>query len=137
MSWDADLYGSIDGHRVHLGEWSYTHNCNRMANAVLTGCELRDGARRWWSSLDRLDVVSKVDAGTVTGSWWECLHGRTGQAGADLLTRIVNGLTADPARFRAMDPPNGYGDYHSFLQVLRDMRDMSVRFPSGCWETSG
>ena len=109
MSWDADL---IDDRGHSEGDWNYTHNTSRMANAVLFDAEFPE-------------------------TWWKHLDGMTGADGAALLDRIIRGLEADPARFRAMNPENGWGDYDSFLGVLREMHKASlVEWPTK-WSASG
>ena len=131
MSWDAYLYDD----RGHLdGEWGYTHNCNGMANTALresgydvpwdeTSCQrFRDG--RWFTEPYGHQ------------SWWKVLNGMDGPRGAELLGRIIRGLEADPERFIAMNPPNGWGDYDSFLLVLRDMHKSVPEWPT-VWSTSG
>lgn len=133
MSWDADL---IDDRGHCDGEWNYTHNCNRMANAVLDADELRAAAMRWWGERGRADVVARVEAGEITGTWWECLDGLSGPEGAALLDRIIRGLEADPERFRTMNPSNGWGDYDSFVKVLCDMRAAVPEWPT-TWQVSG
>lgn len=111
MSWDADYYAeTVGGPEVHVGGWNYTHNTSRMIYAVL-----RPG---------------------LGGPWWAHLSG-TGEAGLDYLNRIISGLEAEPERFRAMNPPNGWGDYDRLLVVLHEMRDACTTYPVGRWEVSG
>lgn len=83
MSWDATL---IDD-RGHIElDVNYTHNCNGMANAVLSDTELHAGARRWWSKRGRDDIVARIDAGERFGSWWDCLDGMDGEEGRPFST---------------------------------------------------
>ncbi len=70
------------------------------------------------------------------GAWWDLLHGRTGPEGAQLLDRIIKGLAADPERFRAMNPENGWGDYDSLLARLTEMRDAVPEWPT-TWSVNG
>lgn len=128
MSWDATLYDD----RGHVeGDWNYTHNCNRMANAVLDPEELRLAGKAWWLKHGRPDVAEEAE-----GTWWEMLDGSDGPRGAALLNRIISELAADPERFRAMNPPNGWGDYDSFIEILREMRDAVPEWPTE-WTVSG
>src|SRR5688572_13860735 len=111
MSWDISLHDD----RGHTdGSWNYTHNCNGMANTVL--------AER---GVD--------DPGTA---WWKRLVGVDGPTGAALLHEIITGLEADPERFRAMNPPNGWGDYDSFVATLKEMRDRVPEWPTE-WSAHG
>lgn len=105
MSWDVWL---VDDRGHTEGDWNYTHNCNRMANAVL------DDGPSWWKRLDGLD----------------------GPEGAALLHRIIKGLEADPERFRAMNSDKKWGDYDSFLAVLIEMRDRVPEWPTK-WSAHG
>jgi len=75
--------------------------------------------------------------GRVIGpAWWERLDGATGPAGRDYLATIITGLEADPRRYRAMNPANGWGSYDSLLVVLREMRDAVPDWPT-VWSVSG
>lgn len=131
MSWDAWL---TDDRGHSEGDWSYTHNCNPMANSVLDPEERLLATKRWWTNHGRPEVAEQQNLGD--GSWWQCLDGLTGPEGAALLDRIIRGLEADPERFQAMNPPNGWGDYDSLVRVLKDMRDRVPEWPC-TWETSG
>lgn len=120
MSWDAWL---TDDRGHNEGDWNYTHNCNGMANAVLD------------ENYEQRPTFEEV-FGHDHVSWWRRLDGLSGPEGAKLLDRIIRGLEADPARFRAMNPSNGWGDYDSFLKELRSMRDAVPEWPT-TWSTSG
>lgn len=123
MSWDAYL---TDDRGHSEGEWNYTHNCNGMANAVLDpGYEQRPVAEEVFRFKDREHV-----------SWWHRLDGLSGPEGAALLDQILRGLKADPKRFEAMSPDNGWGDYNSFVKVLTDMRNAVPEWPT-TWSVHG
>jgi hypothetical protein len=123
MSWDIDLYDD----RGHCdGSWNYTHNCNRMIEATL-GELVEDTAAPFWA---------KGDGNMGRRSWWRLLDGKSGPEGAAMLDHIIRGLTADPARFRAMNPANGWGDYDQLVKVLSDMRDAVPEWPT-TWTASG
>lgn len=70
------------------------------------------------------------------GAWWDLLNDKTGPEGAELLDHIVRGLESDPDRFEKMNPDNGWGDYNSLVEVLKDMRDRVPEWPT-TWRTSG
>jgi hypothetical protein len=114
MSWDAHLSGR---------DWNYTHNCNHMISTVLEegGAQIE---KHWL-------------IGHMGGSWYQLLDGMTGESGANLLRQIVVGLLADPKRFRAMNPRNGWGNYDSLLKVLLEMLLASVDLPCDRWRVSG
>jgi hypothetical protein len=124
VSWDAWL---TDDRGHPEGDWNYTHNCNGMANAVLY--EDWDEATTTWNEV--------FHPSPDKPSWWRVLNGMSGHDGAMVLTRIIKGLEAEPARFRAMNPDNGWGDYDSFLKVLTDMRDRVPENWPSVWGTSG
>lgn len=125
MSWDATL---TDDRGHTEGDWNYTHNCNGMIEATLTDDEVTATGQPFWAALGNTTMGR--------GAWWDLLNGRTGPEGAQLLDRIISGLEADPARFRAMDPPNGWGSYDTLLDVLRDMRARVPEWPT-TWTVSG
>lgn len=106
MGWDAHLECQTCGST--LGDWNYTHNTSRMV----------------------------YESGAVDGkpsvSWWAALEGMEGPDGAAFLDGIIRALDADPERFIALNPPNGWGDYE-FLGVLRSMRAAVPEFPTKWW----
>lgn len=123
MSWDARLTDDR-GHEERW--WSFTHNCNGMANAVLD--------EKYEQRSVGEEVFCFGDPGHV--SWWRHLDGMSGPDGAKLLDLIIRGLEADPERFRAMNPPNGWGDYDSFVKKLTEMRNAVPEWPT-TWSVSG
>ena len=134
MSWSAYL---IDNRGHEEGQWNYTHNTNRMANAVVDADVLKEGARRWWLKRDRQDVIDRYEAsGENYGSWWDVLDGMSGPVGARFLDGIIRALEADPDRFRAMNPENGWGDFDSFVKVLTEMRNAVPEWPTE-WSVNG
>lgn len=120
MSWDAYFDGEA---------WNYTHNTNGMIAAAY---ESVTGEKTEPSDFPLLGAV-------IGPVWWKRLDGMTGQQGAVYLGQIIEGLEADPARFRAMSPANGWGDYDGLLKTLREMLRQSE---SACcdvrrWSASG
>jgi hypothetical protein len=59
-----------------------------------------------------------------------------GAESVEFLSRIIDGLEADPKRFRAMNPDNDWDDCDSFLATLKRMRDAVPDWPTA-WSTSG
>ena len=122
MSWDVSL---IDDRGHCEGDWNYTHNVNGMIAAAyeaITGHQTEQ---------------CRGPLGPAIGpAWWDRLNGACGEDGRAYLADIIKGLEADPARFRAMNPANGWGDYDRLLSVLRDMRDRVPDWPTR-WEASG
>jgi hypothetical protein len=141
VSWDAALYAVTQvtacaycdkafepprEERSEVSDWNYTHNTNGMIAAAYK-------------------AVSGEDTGQCSGplgpvigaAWWDRLDGASGPDGAAYLTRIITGLEADPERYRAMNPENGWGDYDGLLKVLREMRDAVPADEASVWEVSG
>lgn len=106
MSWDLDAHVVVDGNPIRVGDWNYTHNCNGM---------VRDAGVPDWLQWD--DGISSPDLV------------------AKLATAIA-GLEAEPDRFRAMNPSNGWGDYDSLLETLKEIHAQAVKFPSARWSVS-
>jgi hypothetical protein len=124
MSWDADLY---DDRGHHEGEWNYTHNTNGMIAAAFEA-----------ASGETTPQCGGPLAILIGAAWWKRLDGVSGKDGAAYLASIVTGLEADPERYRAMNPENGWGDYDGLLGVLREMRDKALTcdWPT-TWSASG
>jgi hypothetical protein len=119
MSWDAYL---TDDRGHSDGEWNYTHNTSPMIYAVLED--------------NGYDLPHDDSRPGRTIAWWQHLRGMSGPDGAAFLDSIIRGLEADPERFRAMNPDNGWGDFDSFVKVLTEMRNAVPEWPS-TWGTSG
>jgi hypothetical protein len=95
VSYDISLCKTIDGvdHHVHdVG--NYTSNVSAM----------------WRSALGGRDLGELCDA--------------TEQAGGlvPLLDTAIDGMRADPAAYRAMNPANGWGCYEGALEYLQRLR---------------
>lgn len=136
MSWDAHL----EDDRGHVeGDWNYTHNTSCMFYAVIreAGIDLPHDPTPCWS-LPRTDdgKLTHYPNGRGSISWWKHLDGMSGPEGAAYLNTIIVGMEADPERFRAMNPENGWGDYDSVLDVLREMRAAVPEWPT-TWHASG
>lgn len=127
MSWAAYL---TDDRGHSEGEWGYTHNTNGMIEACLDPNEVDSTAERppFWVKLGNTTMGR--------GAWWDLLDGKAGATGAELLDHVIRGLEADPERFRAMNPDNGWGNYDRLLEELRSMRDAVPEWPT-TWTTHG
>lgn len=61
---------------------------------------------------------------------WPHVYGwRAGSVGL-ILGHTLSKMRADPAKFRAMNPANGWGDYDGLLQVLDRIHADCETFPS-------
>lgn len=116
MSWTAEL---TDDRGHYEGDWGYTHNTNQAIDAVLN-----------------LKAKESYAPQVFGGFWWIELDGMSGPDGAAYLQRIISGLEADPTRFRAMNPKNGWGGYDELLVCLRQMRDAVPEWPT-TWSAEG
>lgn len=125
MSWDAYLKDVCItcGHSENCGTWNYTHNCNNMISEVVK--ELGYELERHWL----IDHMGE--------SWFHVLDGLTGKDGSAFLAKIIEGLEANPERFQAMNPDNGWGSYETLLPVLRAMRNEGLKNPAASWRVNG
>jgi len=57
------------------------------------------------------------------------LNGVSCMVAMDQLRAAINIMEDEPAKMRALDPPNGWGDYASGLEFLREVRAMCVAHP--------
>lgn len=121
MGWDAHL---TDDRGHEEGWWNYTHNTSRMVYPVLEDAGIDLGSE------------TRPDGSMRARTWWRHLDGMSGPEGAAFLNVIVSGLRADPARFVAMNPSNGWGDYDTFVKVLEEMRDSVPEWPT-VWDANG
>ena len=106
MSWDLDAFVEVDGNSICVGDWNYTHNCNGMVREA--------GVPDW-------------------------LHWDTPISSPDLAAELATAIAAfeaDPAKFQAMNPENGWGDYDTLLETLKEIHAKAVEFPSARWEVS-
>lgn len=127
MSWDADYSAqTVDGPLINVGSWNYTHNTNGMINQAL-------GLQPVGAPYNTARAVLFGDA----PSWWRLLNGSTGREGQELLARILNAFVADPPRFLAMEPDNGWGSLESLTRVLGEMLAACTEYPVGVWSCSG
>lgn len=124
MSWWAHLECKCCGAAGDFmeREWNYTHNCNRMANIALAEAGIT--------------VPPHPNHPELKMSWWDFLDGMEGPAGAAILDTIIKGLEADPVRFDAMNPENGWGSRENFVAVLTKMRDSVPEYPT-VWRCNG
>lgn len=54
---------------------------------------------------------------------WRALSGAPPVETAGVLDGVARALRADPDRFKAMNPPNGWGDYDVAVKFVEDFRD--------------
>ena len=134
MSWDATLYRVVKvdhcpdcGHELspprteesELGWWNTTHNVAPMIYRALEAAGI---------------PLAKEE------TWWQRFSGMTAGEGREYLSAVIVQLEADPERFQAMNPPNGWGSYDGLLEVLREMRDASAEAAGdgeAVWHASG
>lgn len=122
MSWDADLVDDR-GHIKH--EYNYTHNTNNIIAAALVAAGHEEPPQ-----------CAGPLGPAIGAAWWDQLNGMSGPDGAEYIGHIIAGLQSDPERFRAMNPPNGWGDYDSLVTVLQEMRANVPDWPT-TWRVNG
>lgn len=59
------------------------------------------------------------------------LENLSGETCIPMLKDAVAQMTSDPARFRALNPPNGWGDYDGCLKCLTTLLEYCARAPEG------
>jgi hypothetical protein len=57
------------------------------------------------------------------------LDGAKGKDAYPLLAEAIAKMEADPAKYRAMNPKNGWGDYDGALKLLRELKTWCAEFP--------
>lgn len=101
MSWD--VYAKIDtggAEPATVGEaGNYTYNVSQMYYDVLGG----DGLRG--------------------------LHEMVCAEALPLINEACAKMVADPEKYRAMNPPNGWGDYEGALRYLQGIGEMCAEHP--------
>ncbi|HUW00815.1 MAG TPA: hypothetical protein VMW08_00550 [Acidimicrobiales bacterium] len=122
MGWWAHL---ADDRGNDEGSWNFTHNTNGMIAEALQA-----------ATGETVEECGGPLGPVIGPAWWERLNGMTGPEGGEFLDTIVKALMADPVRFEAMNPENGWGSYESLLKVLADMRDSVPEWPC-VWQASG
>jgi hypothetical protein len=139
VSWDATLDVNDTTLCPHCGgtvstttyavesSWNYTHNTNGMIAAAFEAV-----------SGEETPECDGPLGPAIGAAWWKRLDGASGEDGAAYLGQIIAGLEADPDRFRAMNPENGWGDYDRLLKVLHEMQDaVSSHDLPTTWHVSG
>ena len=100
-----DVYLTIDAggpDPVELFSANYTHNCNKMADvAGLYGIVWRPEEN---CIVTASDLISPLETG-------------------------IAAMEADPEKFRALNPDNGWGSYDTFIPWLRRYLDACRKFP--------
>ena len=57
------------------------------------------------------------------------LHGKTGTECLELLQPAIEAMEREPAKYRAMNPPNGWGNYEGAFDVLRQLHVWCLETP--------
>lgn len=100
MSWDLTIIVDDNHECRHVEhDWNYTHNTNPMIRAA--------GLDAWASGVDGMACFE--------------LERR--------LRRVLFEFDRAPSRFRAMNPPNGWGDFDRLRDVLREIADVCQEHP--------
>lgn len=65
----------------------------------------------------------------AVGIDWDHLRGKPLAAVCEVMTLGINRLKQQPETFRAWNPPNGWGDYDSLIEVLTRIVTAFERHP--------
>lgn len=82
------------------------------------------------------DVFDRNMTSNVAPMWRKAgadiaeMDGKTAADCAPLLAAAVTAMEIDPAAYRLMDPPNGWGSYETCLDFLVSVRDACVEHPA-------
>lgn len=105
MSWDFDLMIDAGGHEpFSVADANYTYNVYGMFRLAFS-----------WTS----------DCGI------RCLNGMRCEVAKAVIDVAISKMESEPNVYRAMNPPNGWGNYEGALGLLRTLRDWCVRAPKG------
>lgn len=96
MSYDlyleADLGGGERETLYDLLQWNYTSNCARM----------------WRKAMPSTDGLAGLD-------------GKSARTVRAVVKYGIEQMESNPAAYRAMNPPNGWGSFDSQLEALREL----------------
>lgn len=107
MGWDVYAkVKDVDGHEHEVGEWGCTYNVSPMLRGA--GLEMPEWTQEW---------IEKADSKTI----------------ASRLGDTIATLEADPGKFKAMNPSNGWGSYDGLLETLKDIHRVALEYPSATW----
>ena len=87
--------------------WNYTHNVSKF----------------WYSLYPESEK-------------WLNIHGMTGEESLPVLNKFLEELQADPDRFIAMNPENGWGSYDTFVPRLKELIEAANEYPKCTWQGS-
>lgn len=102
MSWDFYMVADLSSSELLtvLDDVGCTYNLSPMYQAAMGG----DGIR-------------------------ELLDGKTGAECLAVLEPAIAAMEGDPAKYKALNPSNGWGDYEGAVNVLRDLRTWCLKAP--------
>lgn len=67
---------------------------------------------------------------------WDEIQNRPTTEALPKLERLIDAMKADPQGYKALNPPNGWGDYDGFLRYLERMALWCRNRPDGYIEVS-
>lgn len=100
--------------------------CLLCAATVEVGSYTYNVSPMWW---DAVGATRRLDDGREVGGI-AMFHGAPGCEAAGPLSEAVERLKADPEKYRAMNPKNGWGDYESATRFLEHVARACVQLPS-------
>lgn len=119
MSWDLDI-----------GDWegNYTHNTNHM---------IRSASVPEWVVEDVSVAEEVLFRKPVGGLCWGDFDGKPGKHVSVFCAEILTELEANPEKYIAMNPPNGWGSYDTLIDFIRGVKAACDRFPTETFEARG
>jgi hypothetical protein len=109
----ADWWLMVDEHQD--ASFNLTYNLGAMLREA--GWPTRTRRESFWDPAAFSTDTPDPDAVT---NWDILKEGRRAADFGEMVGRVVANLEADPERFRALNPPNGWGNYDICLTELRN-----------------
>lgn len=101
-----------------MSHWTYLDidtGADEPATVVEIGNYTSNVSRMWFEALG--------------GKSLSDLHGRSAVEALPALDKAVTAMETDPEKYKAMNPPNGWGNYDGALDYLRRLRDGCAQHP--------
>lgn len=79
--------------------------------------------------LDRSPTYNLAPMWRLAEIDWDALEGKDGETVGPRIKAAAERMRAEPEKFKALNPPNGWGDYDGLLAVLDDIVTACARSP--------
>ncbi len=127
MSWDFGMRcrqtrQDLEAARALLRKNGYAH-----AASIIEEAEVRDQYREYEANYTY--NVSEMFYDAFGGDGIRGLNGLLGHECQPLLDAAIAKMQAEPEKYRAMNPDNGWGNYEGALELLLTLRSWCVNSP--------